>query len=359
MIIINAIGLFFSFLAIKESLGLGNRFLFRICSSINKGNCNQVIKSNVANLFYNITYSDLSFIFYIYSFIISFFVTSFIKIISLNILFIPLSLAIIVYSLYQQKFIIKRWCLLCIGISFVSLIQFIILSIYYCNITYIDYRYILLSALIFFTFFVIWNVLKPIVKDYTELLFEKFEKIKLYKDKEVFQLLLEKEPIILEKDFKKLSLIKLNNANSSFDLTLVLSPNCEYCKHEYRKFRELMFYYNEKINFNILFYFEMEDIEKKIITIVKNFYYFKDKTFVVNAIDDFFIENYSVNKWLSKGNKTSYTFTNTIFTNLGFLKKYNITNVPCLLVNNHLYPKGYNIDDIKYFLNDLIKLNKK
>ena len=274
-------------------------------------------------------------------------------------MFIPLSLAIIVYSLYQQKFIIKRWCLLCIGISFVSLIQFIILSIYYCNITYIDYRYILLSALIFFTFFVIWNVLKPIVKDYTELLFEKFEKIKLYKDKEVFQLLLEKEPIILEKDFKKLSLIKLNNANSSFDLTLVLSPNCEYCKHEYRKFRELMFYYNEKINFNILFYFEMEDIEKKIITIVKNFYYFKDKTFVVNAIDDFFIENYSVNKWLSKWNKTSYTFTNTIFTNLGFLKKYNITNVPCLLVNNHLYPKGYNIDDIKYFLNDLIKLNKK
>ena len=66
---INGIGLSLSFLAIKESFGFGNKHLFRVCSAIKNGNCNQVIKSNNAILFFGITYSDLSFVFYIYSFI--------------------------------------------------------------------------------------------------------------------------------------------------------------------------------------------------------------------------------------------------------------------------------------------------
>lgn len=355
LIILNSLGFFLSYLAIKESFGFGNKHLFRVCSAIKNGNCNQVIKSTNANLLYNITYSDLSFVFYIYSFISSFFISKFPLLLSLNILFIPFSLITIILSILQQKFNIKKWCILCLGISLVTLFQSIVLFLISNYKLNINLEYSILSFFVFITIFTVWFFFKPLLVNYSELIFEKYQRGEIYKDKEVFNLYFRKNTVIPENDFSMLTLIKLNEANSSFNLVLVLSLSCEYCKSEYKKFRELMFYYDKKVNFIIVFNFNIDEIDNEMISVAENLYLLKDNPKIgTKAMDDFFIKNKSPNEWLQKWKQTSNSKLNFTHNNIEILNKNNISDTPCILINNRLYPKEYKIEDIKYFLNSII-----
>ncbi len=351
---VNFIGLFLSYLAIKESFGFGNKHLFRVCSAIKNGNCNQVIKSNNANLFSGITYSDLTFVFYFYSFIFSFLISKFPLLITLNFFFIPISFVIIIYSIYQQKASIKKWCLLCLGISLTTFFQSTIL-IYFSNNSLINLKYGVFSLFIFCSILLLYFLLKPILSNYSELIFEKYQRGAIYKDKEVFNLYVERNTFVSENDFQMLSFIKLNKINSSFDLSLVLSLNCEYCKSEYKKFRELMFYYDKKINFNVLFNFDTNEIDNNLILVVKNLHHIKDNVSMsLKAMDDFLINNVSPVEWLKKWKNEENISDNVAYKNIEILNNNNITDTPCVLINNRLYPKEYKIEDIRYFLNSII-----
>lgn len=351
---VNFIGLFLSYLAIKESFGFGNKHLFRVCSAIKNGNCNQVIKSNNANLFFGITYSDLTFVFYFYSLIISFIISKFPLLITLNIFFIPISFVIILYSIYQQKISIKKWCLLCLGISLTTFFQSILL-IYFSNNGLVNLKYGVFSLLIFCSVLLLFFLLKPILSNYSELIFEKYQRGAIYKDKEVFNLYFQKNTLVSENEYPMLSFIKLNEINSNFNMSLVISLNCEYCKSEYKKFRELMFYYENKVNFNVLFNFDTNEIDNNLILVVENLYFRKDNFIMsIKAMDDFFIKNISPIEWLKKWSNGVNLTHNVTYKNIEILNNNSITDTPCVLINNRLYPKEYKIEDIKYFLNSLI-----
>ena len=55
-------------------------------------------------------------------------------------------------------------------------------------------------------------------------------------------------------------------------------------------------------------------------------------------------------KWKNEENKSD----NVANKNIEILNNNNITDTPCVLINNRLYPKEYKIEDIRYFLNSLI-----
>lgn len=353
LISINTIGLFLSYLAVKESFGFGNKHLFRVCSTLKNGNCNQVIKSQSANVFFSLTYSDLSFVFYLSSFFISIFISKFPELITLNILFIPISLTTILFSIFQQKLVLKKWCVLCLGISLITLLQSAIL-IYVSNYNF-SLKFSIFSLFIFSSFLNLYLLVKPLLKNYSEFMFEKYQRGTIYKDKEVFNFYFERNSLISENEFSLLTFIKLNNSKTFFNLSIVLSLNCDFCKSEYKKFRELMFYYDKKVNFNVLFNFDRNEIDETMSLVVENLYFLKDTPAIgIKAMDDFFIKNISPKEWLKKWGKEENLDLNITYYNIEILNNNNIVDTPCVLINNRLYPKEYKIEDIKYFLNSLI-----
>lgn len=354
LIAINSIGLFLSYLALKESFGFGNKSLFIVCSSIKNGNCNQVIKSSNATLLFGVTYSDLSFVFFTYSFLISFFALTFPYFLLFNILLIPFLFIIVLYSIYQQKFIIKQWCILCLGISFVSITQALILVLNFDF--YFNFQYVVLSLIILSSILILWMAIKPIISHYSELIFEKYQRDKIYKNEEVFGLYFMRSSRISNEDFQKLSAINLNNVNTPLSLTIILSLNCEYCKFEYAKFRKLMFYHDKTIGFNILFDFNLDQIETSLISVLENLYLLNKTNMVVQALDDFFIGNKSTNDWLKKWGQQKNFHSSLIYNNIKILNMNKITDTPCMLINNCLYPKEYKIEDVRYFL-DYLRAN--
>ena len=355
LLIVNGLGLFLSYLAIKESIGFSNKYLFKVCSTIKNGNCNQVIKSNNANLFYGMTYSDFSFIFFTYSFFITFFIKNYSVLLSLNIFFLPISIITIIFTIYQQKFVLKKWCLLCLGISVLVLTQSIIIIVFsgFQNAFNIHSFFLLTFVFLFIT--TLWYFLKPQFNRLSELMFEKYQRGEIYKDKEVFDLYFIRSAVILKRDFENLLPIKLNFAENHDTLTLILSPNCDYCKYEYLNLKKILFYFKHKINISVIFNFDKSEVDENIIELTEILYNLKDDIGKsTEALDDFLIKNFSAKKWLKKWKPLNPILTEITSNNIEILKENNITDSPCLLFNNRLYPKEYKIEDIKYFLNGII-----
>ena len=116
-----------------------------------------------------------------------------------------------------------------------------------------------------------------------------------------------------------------------------------------------MFYYDKKVQFNIIFNFDLNEIEKEMLLIAENIYLLKDNpNIVIKALDDYFIKNDSPTHWLKKWRKDDNLHSKITYNNIDILNNNNITDTPCILINNRLYPKEYKIEDIKYFLNSLI-----
>lgn len=126
---LSIIGFVISFLIVKEKLNL-NSVPSKFCTLTKNSNCETVLNSKESKIFDFIDLSDSSIVYF--SFIVLTFIYNpngaLFQIVSL------LSLPIIIYSIFYQKFKIKKWCPLCLGIAFILTLQFAIVFFTYKNL---------------------------------------------------------------------------------------------------------------------------------------------------------------------------------------------------------------------------------
>lgn len=344
------IGVFINFFALKESLGFNNKIVNRVCSSLKKGNCNQVLRSNHSFIFKNISLSDLSFSYFLYSIIVSLFVFKFPELITIHVISLPFAMLLIGKAIYLQWAVIKKWCLLCIGISLIVLIQTVILvSEYRYEITFSGFIF---GSAVFLSILLTLLLIKIPLLQYSDLIFERFQTGEIYKNSEVFFSYLNSQKKIDLFDFEQLKKLNLNELESEINLTFILSTDCDYCKGEYLKVKKLLSYFKNRVRFNLVFDINITDDKPKTREFIERLYQIKkDKPKLLNALDDYFIKNYTASKLINKWGSDDQDFYNVVSSNSKILNKYGINDTPCLLINNQLYPKDYKIEDVKYFIN--------
>lgn len=125
-------GFVFALLTSREELGFEDDQVQKICNSSENSSCNEVIKSAGGKIINSFSLSDLALAYFGSSFLLNMFISDFYLSFSLLILSI-LSVFVIGYSLYYQKFTVKRWCFLCLGIVSVLFVQCIISFLSYNN----------------------------------------------------------------------------------------------------------------------------------------------------------------------------------------------------------------------------------
>jgi uncharacterized membrane protein len=118
-----AIGLLFSSILFAQNNGASNDLLKRFCTLSSKSDCNTVLQSKAAKLGKHLNLTDIGLIYFVTQCLFLLVTPSNIAIlfaISLAALAFPL------YSIYQQAFVIKKWCPFCLGAVAVLLIQGIV-----------------------------------------------------------------------------------------------------------------------------------------------------------------------------------------------------------------------------------------
>lgn len=346
------IGLILSVFIVQEKFGVKSELATKFCNINPKASCDSVIKSKKSNINKWIGFSDLPLLFFSIS--------------TLSILIHPefsnkvvgllslLAIPTIAYSIWLQKFELKKWCVLCIAVSLVIIFQSLAFS--FGNTTWIGYSISNFYSFIFSAVLLtpIWFSIKPIVENKIKFEKEVNELMRFKRNFNLFQFL--SEDIEEYDDFEKLTGIEFGNQNATTQITLILSPSCGHCHKAFQDAYELFQNYSEKIYLKILFNINPENRDNSYKTIVENLLALneQDSEKAKEAIIDWHINRLDLENWKKRWTiETPHLLINKQLQNQYYWCLKNEFNyTPVKIINNNLFPDGYDISELKYFINN-------
>ncbi|TDO83627.1 vitamin K epoxide reductase family protein [Flavobacterium chryseum] len=348
------LGLIISVFIVQEKLGFKTNIISKFCNLTTNTSCNSVINFDVTNSKW-INFSDLPLIFFSSSFLAILLrpLDSVIFIGFLSLLSIP----IIVTSVWIQKFEIQKWCVMCLAVSFVVLTQSIVwfasdlftLSFGLTNV------FPFLFSLILFTS--IWLVAKPVVKNILSG-DNNLKELKKFKRNYTLLNFLSKK-VVHTDGFDDLRGLHFGNRNAGIKLSIILSPSCEHCHKTFQEAFDLVLKFPDKIFLNILFNVNPENVENPYKIVVERLLTINRSTpgKIVEAISDWHIKRIGLKKWLKKWNTepVSMMINQEIQKQYEWCSKNNFNYTPVKIVNEKLFPHEYELNELKYFLNDFVE----
>ncbi len=346
------IGLIISVLIVQEKFGIANVMVSKFCNASPNISCDSVIKSNRSNINKWINFSDLPLLFFAIS--------------TMSILIQPmdssiiigflsfLSLPIIFYSIWVQKFQLKKWCLLCLVVSFVILIQGLVFgfeSQHFTNIFTLHFFEFLFSTLLFTS---LWLFIKPVLSSKIKGEKEVNELKKFKRNYGLFNFLTKEIPAL--DGFEKLEGLRFGNVNSDVQLTIIISPSCGYCHKVFEEAFELVSKFPKRIFLKVLFNINPENNQNQYKTVVENLLTIHNLNpeKAEEAIIDWHIKKMELAEWKNKWmvEFIDMKANHQIQLQYDWCLKNQFNYTPVKMVNDKQFPNAYEISELKCFLND-------
>lgn len=343
LLITNISGLYLSLLIAQKELGISNSISEKICSFAAHSRCEAVLFSKGARLFNWLTWGDVGIIYFITSLI--FLTISQLSIVSLQFYhWISLSgLLFLVYSLYYQWKIVKQWCMLCIGVLTVLLLNAVI-SIINLPVTGLNNHF--LSLAIFLTAAIIvcccWQITKVLLQKNIQALSDKINYARMKRNPDVFNGLLNKE------EFNSINLpypdeaIRFGKQDAPLQIVMACNPYCVPCAKAHQAIEKLYTKYRNKVALNIRFAINnLEETNPRVkaaITILKTVV--ENKATPDNIIKTWY-EKMNYESFTQKYNPDGAAVTYILEEHKKWSKDVNITGTPTLFINGKRLPEEY------------------
>lgn len=268
-----------------------------------------------------------------------------------------LAIPVIVTSIWIQKFEIQKWCVMCLAVSLLIFVQSVLwfasdlftLSFTVENVFPFLFAIVLLSSS--------WLILKPIMKG---VLNSNNNVKELRKFKRNFSLLNFLSKKVPHPDgFEELKGLHFGNRNANIKLSIIVSPSCAHCDKTFQESFDLVLRYPEKIYLNVLFNINPENIENTFKIVVERLLTINRSTpgKTVEAISDWHIKKLGIKKWLKKWHTepVNMLINQEIQRQYDWCSNNGFNYTPVKIVNEKLFPNEYDINELKYFLNDFVE----
>lgn len=351
------VGLVFSILLYKVELGSSNELLQRFCTFSSKSSCNAVLNSPSSKMFPGFSYVDIGILYFSFQTLsVSFTIVN-------DRLLYGISIAaslFLFYSIYQQAFVIKKWCLLCLSVLAVLLLQGIIAFLNRPNI-WQDERFIYYfarasSVLILLS--VSWKYFKLIVEKGFSLKNTQIELQSFKRSSQLFLPAYQNATLLDDTTIKNVPQILSGNSESFVQLTLITNPLCKACSEAHKSIEALCKKYDIKVR--LVFFVPEEQSQETKGNIAKWLFY--------QYIEDEKKGNEIISQWYQQPDFSSINFLNNFTcTEFDRCRDYlniqykwcienEITTTPTILINNKRISSLYTVEDLKYHISELIKL---
>jgi uncharacterized membrane protein len=348
-LVISLIGMLISVFILQEKFGVKNEMVSKFCNINPSASCNSVIKSKNSKINNYFNFTDLPLLYFIISFF-SILIQPLQSSLTIGLVSV-FSIPIITYSIWLQKFQLKKWCVLCLAVSFLIVLQS---AFFLLTTTSFDiFSQTNLVILLFLSIVVvsIWLFIKPILEAKYNLENTNAELNKFKRNFSLFQFL--SKEIKENEGFEKLKGITFGNENSKVQLTLILSPSCGHCHKAFSDAYKLYQKFPEKLYLNILFNVNPENNENPYKIVVENLLSLNEQK-AQEAIIDWHINQLDLENWKVKWPvETPNMLVNQQIQNQYYWCMKNEFNyTPVKIINGSLFPDTYEINDLKYFMND-------
>jgi len=353
-LIFSILGFTISFIIVKEKLNLDS-VLSKFCTLTKNTDCETVLNSKEARIFGFIDLSDSSIIYF--SFITLSFIynpnNTFFYILSL------LSLPLIAYSIYYQKFRIKKWCPLCLSIASILALQF--------TLTFFNYKkfHFEFHTIFLYTFFLgililTWISINPLLikaQKYNALV---IENLTFRRNHHLF-LPYYNSLKEIGTDLENIFNISVGVKTPIINLVSVTNPLCKNCKEAHHVYTRLLQKYPNEIKINFLFLVPnkiREDTKTKVSERLIQIYHEKGEPLFIKALNEWFT-NVNSKDWLIKWGKcTDIKYNTLIEKQVNWCLRNEIMSTPVLIINGKLFPKTYYPKDIENFIEPILEFEK-
>ncbi|WP_335313881.1 vitamin K epoxide reductase family protein [Olivibacter sp. CPCC 100613] len=328
-----------------------NSVLQEVCGKKSKKrNCNSVLTSNGSSIF-GFSWSLLGFCYFCCLLITqimadvmgkdALFFSSWIHILVAG--YIP-------FSLYYQKFIVKKWCVLCLGVQGVLFMQLLIILLWRTNIAATSFSwpiFVMLSVNFLLPLAIIVQLI-PLLKQNQLLKRQKFELAKLKYNEDVFNAILKKQRQIIG-DTNELG-ITIGNPDAKNTIVMICNPYCRPCSNAHIDLERLI---SSNLNVNVQIIFSAANERssfpvKHILAIAKN----ENEKTLKKALDywhnanvknyEIFGKEFPVKEDLEKQNDEVDRMNS-------WCKSMQIRFTPTFFINGYEMPEGYQLKDIEHF----------
>lgn len=160
----------------------------------------------------------------------------------------------------------------------------------------------------------------------------------------------------MQEGFDELNGIQYGDSNAPISITLFLSPSCGHCHKAFQDSKDLFEKNKKNINLQILFNVNPENSNNEYLSVVETLLALNasNKDMAKEALEDWHIKKISLIEWKEKWSLSSYD----MIVNNQMMKQYDwcfandFNFTPVKIVNGELFPNEYELNDIKYFIND-------
>ncbi|WP_130735714.1 vitamin K epoxide reductase family protein [Flavobacterium sp. J27] len=345
---VSAVGLFLGIAVIDEKLNKTEGVLSKICSFSEHTSCDSVIKSDSSKLTSWLDFSDLPLLFFGTSLVLfqlspaSFGILNFMSL---------LSLPVVGYSIWLQKVKLRKWCVLCLGIGLLLVLQSS-LFVFYTRDFNFDYKVFFQAVVLVFP---IWFFIKPIVLKKASLEQENVKLLKFKRNFSIFSSL--EQPIMDPIIYNSLEKIVLGDTTALVTIDLILSPSCGHCHTAFAEGIKLLEQYPNKLKLHVFFNLNVDNQENPYGIVAKTLFHINkhQPEQVLEALQDWHILRMTLKEWKEKWVKTE--IDPTVESDLRAQYQWCMSNeynyTPVKLVNSQLYPQEYDLSELKYFLSEL------
>jgi len=350
-------GVFVSFLLVKHELGLHSASVDKLCTATEKTSCDAVLNSKGAKLLGKLKLSDVSFIYFtslslvwVVSFLSNYQNNSTIKLLAIA------TIPVVLYSVFYQAVIVKKWCPLCLATASILTLQALVTLQFNPFDFNLESKGFLIFASVFLFAIVVYDVLKNTIKTNINLKKEQIVAYKFKRNPSIFNALYQKGSVIGTSIPNLKGEIHFGNPNAKAEILLVTNPLCGFCKAKHQQLDKLLM--SNSNDFNAIIRFNISTDDKtntvyRISNILLNIYK-SDKAICREALHQIYTNGVDVTKWLKTYNKYDSIDNYSILkTEKEWCTNNQINFTPALYLNGKEYPKEYELTDLPLFIEEL------
>lgn len=345
-------GVSISLLLLIQSIYANNPLINRFCQTTEKVDCDAILSSNAAKLTSFLSWSEVGFFYFTGSFLALLFASSALPILAwFNLFALPYTF----YSIYYQYKIAKKWCTLCCVVQALLWAEFLVLLPYLTvNITSLN-NFDITSLFLLFTIpTALWFLVKPILLQLntTNVVAEQLRTLKY--NKQIFNAALKEKPPFITPD-ERIAMV-LGSPSPKHIITMVVSPFCAPCAQAHRQVEEAL---NTINNLQVRIVFAGNNLKKTDDTIAV-----RRHLMALNELKNPVLLKNALNQWYKGANRNykdwAKQYPVPFTTELDFIlteqaewvKAGNITQTPTTLINGYKMPLIYQLQELRYMLDE-------
>jgi protein-disulfide isomerase len=264
-----------------------------------------------------------------------------------------MALPYIVFSVYYQWRIAKQWCVLCLAVQVLLLLQGITNGFGFQVINAVAANIVVQIGLAFIVPIAIWTLLKPSLLKKKDLQPKAKELARLKANPLIFESLLVKQKQIIQTT-EGLGIL-LGNPNATNTIVKVCNPYCGPCAKAHPILEDIL-HNNPNVKVQVLFTATTDDNDKrnKPVKHVLALQQLKGQTIATKAMDDWygattkdyeiFASKYPVDSDIFEQQKEKVTAMKN------WCDEIDIQFTPTFFINGYQLPEIYSIEDVKYLL---------